>query len=281
MAQARIHTDGILAVQLKQYKLGVQHEAEELLRLPYCVILRIHTLLLPLQGRGVVAVVIFALAQHLEDSRRLLGLLEQQQRVVKLADAAKGLGDDRWLSEESSSRGLKGDCPGREEVDQVGGEGITGYPHFAFFFFFFSFSSLLRVPVPGNETEKMVQKQKWRLDSVSHSLSHSLSLSRFRTQEKNATTTRVFQAPRPAAVGRGVARVVMERAGGLWFISLLLARRLSHSLAGGLLPQRAATCECGESENKQRAAARRVDNCEIGQTLRASQRSDWRGGFTW
>lgn len=137
MAQARIHADSILAVQLKQHKLGVQHEAEELLRLSYCVILRIHTLLLPLQGRGVVAVVIFALAQHLEDSRRLLGLLEQQQRVVKLADTTKGLGDDGWLSEEGGSGGLKGDGPGREEVDEVGRKGITGYPHFAFFLFFF------------------------------------------------------------------------------------------------------------------------------------------------
>lgn len=134
MAQARIHADGILAVQLKQHKLGVQHEAKELLRLPHCVILRIHTLLLPLQGRGVVTVVIFDLAQHLEDSRRLLGLLKQQQRVVELADAAKGLGDNRWLSEKGGRGGLKGDGPGGEEVDEVGGEGIAGYPHFAFFF---------------------------------------------------------------------------------------------------------------------------------------------------
>lgn len=133
MAQARIHTDGILAIQLEQNKLSIQHEAEELLRLPHCVILRIHILLFPLLGRGVVVVAVFALTQHLEDSRRQLGLLEQEQRVMELADAAEGLGDDGGLGEEGSGGGLEGDGPGGEEVDEVGGEGVAGYPHFVVF----------------------------------------------------------------------------------------------------------------------------------------------------
>lgn len=155
MAQARIHADSILAVQLEQHKLCIQHETEELLCLAHCVVLRIDILQLQLLVVVVVAVVfvlvvavlvvavIFALAQRLENGRGLLGLLEQQQRGVELADTTEWLRDDRGLGEEGDGGGLEGDGPDGEEFDEVGREGVAGDPHlgpvFLFLYYFIIF----------------------------------------------------------------------------------------------------------------------------------------------
>lgn len=66
----------------------------------------------------------------------------------------------------------------------------------------------------GTRLRKIMQKTKAET-RVCLSLVLSLALSRFQRPEHKRKTRRlpVFQAPRPAAAGRGVARVMMERAG--------------------------------------------------------------------